>query len=80
MTKPRSPHIALNVEDRDQGAECCNEVFGVEGKYRGSNGTIDLADGFVGIALISRPDMPGSISRNTHARSALRFGLGRPAS
>jgi hypothetical protein len=23
------------------------------------NGTIDLADGFVGIALISRPDMPG---------------------
>ncbi len=62
MTKPRIRHIALNVQDRDQVAEYYKKIFGVEEKYRGPNGTIYLSDGFVGIALIHRTDIPWGIN------------------
>lgn len=62
MTKPRIRHIALNVQDRERLAEYYKRIFGLEEKYRGPNGTIYLSDGFVGIALISRPDVPWGIN------------------
>ena len=62
MTKPRIRHIALNVQDRDAQAEYYKKLFGLEEKYRGPNGTVYLSDGFVGIALISRPDQPWGIN------------------
>ena len=62
MSTPRIRHIALNVQDRDKLAEYYKEIFGLEEKYRGPNGTVYLSDGFVGIALISRPDQPWSIN------------------
>jgi hypothetical protein len=34
----------------------------MEEKSRGPNGTVYLSDGFVGVALISRPDMPWGIN------------------
>ena len=34
----------------------------MEEKHRGPNGTIYLSDGFVGVALISRPEMPWGIN------------------
>ena len=62
MTKPRIRHIALNVQDLDQVADYYKKIFGLEEKYRGPNGTIYLSDGHVGIALISRADMPWGIN------------------
>ncbi len=62
MGKPRIRHIALNVRDRDAQAEYYKRIFGLEEKYRGPNGTVYLSDGFVGIALISRPDQPWGIN------------------
>src|SRR5438876_11051731 len=62
MTKPRIRHIALNVKDRDGLADYYKKIFGLEEKYRGPNGTIYLSDGFVGIALISRPERPRGIN------------------
>ena len=61
MAKPRIRHIALNVENREQLAEYYTNIFGLEEKYRGPNGTIYLSDGFVGVALINRPDQPRGI-------------------
>jgi catechol 2,3-dioxygenase-like lactoylglutathione lyase family enzyme len=62
MTKPRIRHIALNVQNREELAEYYTRVFGLEEKYRGPNGTIYLSDGFVGVALISRPELPWGIN------------------
>ena len=62
MERPRIRHIALNVQDRDKEADYYKRVFGMEEKERGPNGTIYLSDGFVGVALISRPDMPWGIN------------------
>ena len=62
MTKPRIRHIALNVQNRDELADYYKKIFGLEEKYRGPNGTIYLSDGFVGIALINRPDQPYGIN------------------
>ena len=62
MEKPRIRHIALNVQNRDELAEFYKRVFGLEEKYRGPNGTIYLSDGHVGVALISRPDIPWGIN------------------
>jgi catechol 2,3-dioxygenase-like lactoylglutathione lyase family enzyme len=62
MTKPRIRHIALNVQDREATADYYKKIFGLEEKYRGPNGTIYLSDGFVGIALISRPEQPWGIN------------------
>ena len=62
MQKPRIRHIALNVQNRDELAEYYKKIFGLEEKYRGPNGTIYLSDGFVGIALIHRPELPWGIN------------------
>ncbi len=62
MERPRIRHIALNVQDRDKDAEFYKRVFGMEEKHRGPNGTIYLSDGQVGVALISRPDMPWGVN------------------
>jgi len=62
MEKARIRHIALNVQNRDELAEFYKGVFGLEEKYRGPNGTIYLSDGFVGLALISRSDLPWGIN------------------
>ena len=62
MERPRIRHIALNVQDRDKEAEYYKKVFGMEEKERGPNGTIYLSDGFVGVALISRSEMPWGIN------------------
>ena len=58
MARPRIPHVAINVQDRDQEAEYYKKVFGMEEKRRGPNGTVYLSDGLVGVALINNPDMP----------------------
>ena len=62
MAKPRIRHIALNVQNREEVADYYKKIFGLEEKYRGPNGTIYLSDGFVGVALISRPDTPWGIN------------------
>jgi catechol 2,3-dioxygenase-like lactoylglutathione lyase family enzyme len=62
MTKPRIRHIALNVQDREATADYYKKIFGLEEKYRGPNGTIYLSDGFLGIALINRPEQPRGIN------------------
>jgi len=62
MGKPRIRHIALNVQNREELAEYYTRVFSLEEKYRGPNGTIYLSDGFVGVALISRPELPWGIN------------------
>jgi len=62
MERPRIRHIALNVKDRDKEAEYYKRVFGMEEKSRGPNGTIYLSDGFVGVALISRSEIPWGIN------------------
>jgi catechol 2,3-dioxygenase-like lactoylglutathione lyase family enzyme len=62
MTRPRIRHIALNVQDRDAVADYYKTIFGLEEKYRGPNGTVYLSDGFVDVALISRPEMPWGIN------------------
>ena len=62
MERPRIRHIALNVQDRDKEAEYYKKVFGMEEKERGPNGTIYMSDGFVGVALISRSEMPWGIN------------------
>ena len=62
MGKSRIRHIALNVQNREELAEYYARVFGLEEKYRGPNGTIYLSDGFVGVALISRPELPWGIN------------------
>jgi catechol-2,3-dioxygenase len=62
MERPRIRHIALNVQDRDKEAEYYKKVFGLEEKQRGSNGTVYLSDGHVGVALISNPDIPWGIN------------------
>jgi catechol 2,3-dioxygenase-like lactoylglutathione lyase family enzyme len=62
MPKPRIRHIALNVQNRDEIADYYKKIFGLEEKYRGPNGTVYLSDGHVGVALISRPDMPWGIN------------------
>jgi len=62
MPAPRIRHIALNVQNREELADYYKKIFGLEEKYRGPNGTIYLSDGFVGIALINRPDMPWGIN------------------
>ena len=53
MNRPRIRHIAINVQDRDRVANYLKNVFGMEEKERGGNGTIYLSDGFVDVALIS---------------------------
>ena len=62
MAQARIRHIALNVQNREELAEYYTRVFGLEEKYRGPNGTIYLSDGFVGVALISRPELPWGIN------------------
>ncbi len=62
MERPRIRHIALNVQNRDKDAEFYKRVFGLEEKHRGPNGTIYLSDGHVGVALISRSDIPWGIN------------------
>jgi catechol-2,3-dioxygenase len=62
MTKPRIRHIALNVQNRDEVAEYYKKIFGLEETHRGPNGTVYLSDGFVGVALISRADVPWGIN------------------
>lgn len=62
MARPRIRHIALNVQNREELAEYYKKTFGLEEKYRGPNGTIYLSDGYVGVALISRPEMPWGIN------------------
>ena len=62
MERPRIRHIALNVQDRNADAAFYKKVFGMEEKSRGSNGTIYLSDGFVGVALISNSNMPWGIN------------------
>ena len=62
MSKPRIRHIALNVQDRDKVAAYYKEIFGLEEKHRGPNGTVYLSDGFVGVALISNPKQPWGIN------------------
>jgi len=62
VAKARIRHIALNVQNREELAEYYKRVFGLEEKYRGPNGTIYLSDGFVGLALISRADLPWGIN------------------
>ena len=62
MSQARIRHIALNVQNRDELADYYKNIFGLEEKYRGPNGTIYLSDGFVGIALIHRPELPWGIN------------------
>ena len=62
MDKPRIRHIAINVQNREELAAFYKRVFGLEEKYRGPNGTIYLSDGFMGLALISRPEIPWGIN------------------
>ena len=62
MERPRIRHIALNVQDRDKEAEYYKKVFGMEEQSRGTNGTVYLSDGFVGVALISNKDMHWGIN------------------
>ena len=62
MERPRIRHIALNVQDRDTDAAFYKKVFGLEEKLQGSNGTVYLSDGYVGVALISNPNMPWGIN------------------
>jgi len=61
MDKPRIRHIAINVEDREKAAAYYINVFKLEEKERGANGTIYLSDGFVDVALITAPDLPWGI-------------------
>ena len=62
MERPRIRHVALNVQDRNKEAEYYKRVFGMEEKSRGPNGTIYLSDGHVGVALISRSELPWGIN------------------
>ena len=62
MERPRIRHVALNVQNRDKEAEYYKRVFGMEEKSRGPNGTIYLSDGHVGVALISRSELPWGIT------------------
>ena len=62
MDRPRIRHIAINCEDRDKDAGFYKKVFGMEEIQRGTNGTIYLSDGHVGLALISNADMPYGIN------------------
>ncbi|MEC9280000.1 MAG: VOC family protein, partial [Chloroflexota bacterium] len=62
MERPRIRHVALNVQNRDKEAEYYKRVFGMEEKSRGPNGTIYLSDGHVGVALISRSELPWGIN------------------
>ncbi|MCH7737486.1 MAG: VOC family protein [Chloroflexi bacterium] len=62
MERPRIRHIALNVQNRDKEADYYKKVFGMEEKSRGPNGTIYLSDGHVGVALISRSELPWGIN------------------
>src|SRR5688572_5373134 len=61
MSKPRIRHIAINVADREKAATYYINVFKLEEKERGPNGTIYLSDGFVDVALISVPELPWGI-------------------
>ena len=61
MERPRIRHIAINTHDRDKMADYYKEHFGREETSRGPNGTIYLSDGFVGVALISSPNLPYGI-------------------
>lgn len=61
MDKPRIRHIAINVRDREKEAKYYKDVFKLEEKIRGPNGTIYLSDGFVDIALINAPELPWGI-------------------
>ena len=62
MERPRIRHVALNVQNRDKEAEYYKRVFGMEEKSRGPSGTIYLSDGHVGVALISRSELPWGIN------------------
>jgi len=61
MDKPRIRHIAINVQDPEKAAAYYKEVFQLEEKSRGTNGTIYLSDGFVDVALINTRDLPWGI-------------------
>jgi catechol-2,3-dioxygenase len=61
MDKPRIRHIAINVQDPEKEALYYKEVFKLEEKDRGTNGTIYLSDGFVDVALINTRDLPWGI-------------------
>src|SRR5262245_34492792 len=62
MAKPRIRPIALNLQNRDEADDYHKKIFGHAVQYRGPNGTIYLSDGHVGVALISRPEMPWGIN------------------
>ena len=62
MERPRIHHITLNVQGRDKEAPFYKQVFGMEERHRGENGTIYLSDGHVGVALISRADQHWGIN------------------
>ena len=62
MERPRIRHVALNVQNRDKEAEYYKRVFRMEERSRGPNGTIYLSDGHVGVALISRSELPWGIN------------------
>ena len=61
MDRPRIRHIAINVEDREKAAKYYKDVFKLEEKERGPNGTIYLSDGFVDVALINASNLPWGI-------------------
>jgi len=62
MERPRIRHIAINAEDREAEAEYYKKVFGLEEIERGSNGTIYMSDGHVGVAIINVPTMPFGVN------------------
>ena len=62
MHRPRIRHIAINVQNPEKEAEYYKNVFGMEEKTRGDNGTIYLSDGFVDVALISTARLPWGIN------------------
>src|SRR4029434_8285126 len=61
MDRPRIRHIAINVEDRGKAAEYYKNVFKLEEKERGPNGTSYLSDRFICGAPITAPGLPWGI-------------------
>ena len=62
MERPRIRHVAINVQDRDAEAAYYKKVFGLEEIERGSNGTIYMSDGHIGVALINVQTMPWGVN------------------
>ena len=78
MNKPRIRHIAINVEDREKAAEYYKDVFKLEEKERGPNGTIYLSDGFVDVALINAPNLPWGIHHFGFVVTSVKAVLSAP--